>query len=221
MKRTLLLLLWLATAIPAHAAPPSRIIALGWIAAEQLLELGVKPLAVVDRDDYRRWVVRPALPAGVLDAGSRSEPNLELLVGLRPDLMVTDGTLDDLVPRLERIAPVLNLHPFSNRHDNASSARALYLQLAQGLGREAYARQRLLALDARLGQLRARLSTRFPQGVPPVCVIRVGSPTVVWLYGDNSMLLSLNGELLALIILPTAGHCGALTLRSHSGDEAA
>jgi ferric hydroxamate transport system substrate-binding protein len=187
MTRALLWLLWLSVVVPAHAASTPRIVALGWVAAEQLLELGIAPLAVADRDDYRRWVVRPALPASVLDAGSRSEPNLELLLGLRPDLIVTDGTLDDLLPRLERIAPVLNLHPFSSRHDNAASARALYLQLARRLDREAFARQRLLALDARLAQLRRQIAVRFPHGVPPVCLIRVGSPTVVWLYGDNSM----------------------------------
>jgi iron complex transport system substrate-binding protein len=48
----------LAPAMPAA----KRIVALNWEAAENLLELGITPLAVADADDYRRWVAQPCCP---------------------------------------------------------------------------------------------------------------------------------------------------------------
>src|SRR5690606_22500578 len=86
-------------------APPRRIVALTWEAAEQVLELGITPLAVADADDYREWVVRPELPASVLSAGTRLEPNLELLVELKPDLILISPVLADMQAQLARIAP--------------------------------------------------------------------------------------------------------------------
>ncbi|TDR82855.1 iron-siderophore ABC transporter substrate-binding protein [Paludibacterium purpuratum] len=186
MKRLLCLLCLVLPWLAAHAAP-TRVVALSWDGAEQLLALGITPLAVAERADYRRWVARPPLPPGVLDAGSRAEPNLERLAELKPDLILTDAALAGLRPRLERIAPTRVLLAFSSQHDNAATARALYLQLAREFGREADAHRRLQALDQRLAQLRRQLRQRYPQGAPAVCVIRVGSPTVVWLYGNNSM----------------------------------
>lgn len=186
MKRWLLAGLWGLMAL-ATSATPTRIVALSWDGAEQLLELGVTPLAVAERGEYQRWVGRPRLPPGVLDAGSRSEPSLERLAELKPDLILGDAGLTGIEARLARIAPTRLMRPFSTGHDNAAAARVLYLQLARDLGRDAYAKARLAALDARLAQLRAEMRRRYPRGAPAVCVIRVGSPTVIWLYGNNSM----------------------------------
>lgn len=186
MKRMLTCLcLW--SLAGALQAAPVRIVALSWFAAENLQALGVIPLAVADLADYRRWVVRPALPASVLDAGSRSEPNLELLARLKPDLIVSDATLADLTPRLARLAPVLVQSPFASGQAPEASARTQLLQLARRLQREPEARARLAALDARLAMLRAQVAARYPHGAPAVCVVRMGSPTVVWLYGRHSM----------------------------------
>ncbi|WP_215781764.1 ABC transporter substrate-binding protein [Paludibacterium sp. B53371] len=171
----------------AAQAVPQRIVALSWDAAEQVLALGVTPLAVADRADYQRWVARPALPPSVQDAGSRLEPNLELLARLKPDLILIDGALADLQPRLAHLGPVLSLQAFSVDHDNAAMARQIYLQLATVLGRTAYAQQQLRRQQTQLAQWRVRLAARYPAGAPAVCVIRVGSPSAVWLYGRNSM----------------------------------
>jgi len=78
VKRCLLgfLLLWLT---PAWASAEPRVAALSWEATEHLLMLDVTPFTVADAGDYRAWVVRPTLPAGVPSSGSRLEPNLELL----------------------------------------------------------------------------------------------------------------------------------------------
>ncbi len=170
-----------------QAAPPSRVVALSWDAAEQLLELGVTPLAVADKDEYAQWVVHPTLPPQVRNAGSRLEPNLELLLQLKPDLLLIGPALAALEPQLRRIAPVMLLDAFRADQDNAQAAVRLFLQLAEWLGRVPQAQQRLAAIDQRFAQLRAQLQAHYPQGLPPVALIRFASPSIVYVYGDNSL----------------------------------
>src|SRR5690606_35731439 len=115
--------------------PPRRIIALTWKAAEQVLELGIMPLAVADADNYREWVVRPELPVSVPSAGTRLEPNLELLVELKPDLILISPVLADMQAQLARIAPVLQFDAYRHDHDNAAIARRTFLELGKLLDR--------------------------------------------------------------------------------------
>lgn len=191
------LLLWsgVATALSVRdssgvqhfARSPQRVVALSWEAAEQLLELGITPLAVADADDYRQWVVRPALPAATLSAGGRLEPNLELLASLKPDLIIISPSLLDMRPQLARIAPVLYFDAYRHDHDNAQVARDIYLQLAGLFGRSALAQQRLAAMEQGFARLRGRLRQHFGAQLPRVDVVRFASPAVVYLYGSNSM----------------------------------
>ena len=179
-----LLLLWLT---PLWAQDAPRVAALSWEAAEHLLMLDVTPLTVADAGDYRTWVVRPTLPDGVPSAGSRLEPNLELLAELQPQLIVIAPQLEDIRPLLERIAPVQLYPGFGQQHDNQQAQREAFLDLARALGREALARRRLQAMDAELVQLRERLQVHFAGQLPAVTVIRFSSPTAAFINGPNSM----------------------------------
>ncbi len=186
MRRWLLgvLLLWLA---PVWADTAPRVAALSWEATEHLLMLDVTPLTVADAGDYRTWVVRPTLPAGVPSAGSRLEPNLELLAELQPELIVIPPLLKDIRPLLERIAPVQVYQGFSQQHDNLQAQREAFLDLARALGREALAEQRLQAMDAELARWRERLQAHYDGALPAVTVIRLSSPTAAFINGPNSM----------------------------------
>lgn len=172
---------------PRIATPPSRVVVLTWESTEQLLELGITPIAVADRDDYRTWVGRPAIPSGVINVGSRSEPNLGLLAELKPDLIVMGPQHQGLQPALSRIAPTLSIEAYSASHHNPTVAREIFLQLARVFQREAYARQRLQQLDEQFSAWRAAINGHFQGHPPAVCLIRFNSPTVFNIYGDNSM----------------------------------
>jgi ferric hydroxamate transport system substrate-binding protein len=178
-----------STAVPAANTPPraSRVVALSWEATEHLLELGITPLAAADAGDYRTWYVNPPLPAQVPNLGSRTEPNLELLVRLRPDLLIISPLLEDMRERLGRIAPVVLHDSFSETRDNLQLQREGFLALARQLGREVQAQARLALMDQRIADMRARLAARFGTRLPPVAVVRFSSPTVVFFNGPNSM----------------------------------
>lgn len=169
------------------SADEARVVALSWESAEHLLKLDVTPLGVADAGDYRAWVVRPNLPEAVLDVGSRTEPNLELLAGLRPGLIVIPPMLEDMRKTLERIAPVLSYRSFTRDADNYALQRDSYLALARHLGREALAHERLAEMEAHIEALRQQLFAHFSGRPPKVTVIRFSSPTVVYINGQNSM----------------------------------
>lgn len=90
---------------------PSRVAALNWDIAEQVLALGVTPIAMPDIGEYRQWVMKPEVPDSVMDIGSRVEPNLQRLASLKPDVIIIASPQLDLMPRLQQIAPVLFFKP--------------------------------------------------------------------------------------------------------------
>lgn len=56
---------------------PKRVAAMNWDIAEQVLSLGVTPVAMPNIAGYRAWVKQPDVPQGVEDITRRAEPNLE------------------------------------------------------------------------------------------------------------------------------------------------
>ncbi|MGX0876476.1 ABC-type Fe3+-hydroxamate transport system substrate-binding protein [Roseovarius sp. MBR-154] len=185
----LFLMLPLGTA-RAEDAPPERIAALSWSLAELLIELDIRPVGVADVAGYRQWAVRPALPEGIPDLGLRQEPNVERLAALAPDLILASDQQADLVPVLERVAPVRLIRGFDAAQDNALASRAAYLDLARLTGREALAHERLAALDARIAAAGARVRDHFGGAVPPVLPVRLLTPESLRLHGANSMALA-------------------------------
>lgn len=170
-----------------RAGEPPRIAALSWEPIEHLLMLGVTPVAVADSADYRAWVVRPPLPDSVVDVGTRTEPNLELLTQLDLDLIIITPLLEDMRDKLERIAPVVTYGDFTQARDNYQMQRGNYLALAERIGRLDQARESLAVMDDRLDKLRERLHAHFGQRLPDVTVVRFSTPTAVLVYGPNSM----------------------------------
>src|SRR5690606_24620396 len=127
--------------------PPERVIPLEWSLIEQVIVLGITPVAVADPEAYRTWVGAPVLQAEVADAGLRQEPNLERIAELDPDVILVADDQITMVPTLERIAPVLHFDTFSATHDNAEAARDTFLELARLFDREALAVEKLAERD--------------------------------------------------------------------------
>lgn len=188
MKRcTMLLCLPLFCWLPMAEPAEPRIAALSWEPAEHLLQLGITPLTVADAADYRDWVVHPTLPAEVLNAGSRTEPNLERLAQLHPELILITPLLEDMRQPLERIAPVLSYGDFTQQQDNLQLQRGNYLDLAARLQRSDLAHERLQQMEQRIDELRQHLLEHFGGELPKVTLIRFASATQVYIFGPNSL----------------------------------
>lgn len=174
----------------AQDAPPDRIAVLSWALAELVLELDIRPVGVADVAGYRQWVAQPPLPDGIADLGLRQEPNVERLAELAPDLILASDRQADLLPMLERIAPVRMIEGFDVAQDNARASRDAYLDLARLTGRESLAKARLARLDARIAAAGARVRDHFGGKVPAILPIRLQTPETLRLHGANSMALA-------------------------------
>ncbi|WP_135383760.1 iron-siderophore ABC transporter substrate-binding protein [Vibrio tasmaniensis] len=168
-------------------AQPVRVAALNWDIAEQVIELGVTPVAVPDIAGYTDWVVQPAIPEGVADIGTRTEPNFSALKKLNPDVILIASPQKDLQERLSEIAPVLYYQTYSDQHSNAAAAIENFKKIGQLLGKEEQANQKLAVMDKRIAVLKAELDKAYPGDKPKVTSFRFASTTSVFIYGDNSI----------------------------------
>ncbi|MGN2614541.1 ABC transporter substrate-binding protein [Aliivibrio fischeri] len=165
---------------------PKRVVALNWDIAEQVLELGVTPVAVTDIDGYKEWVVQPDIPSDVQDVGMRAEPNFEKITAVNPDVILVASPQADLIPQLEKIAPVLYFHTYSENHDNSLMAVNNFKAIAVVLGKEAEAQKKLVEMDVEIAQLKQQLAEAYGPKMPKVALFRFANMTSVYLYGDNS-----------------------------------
>lgn len=164
---------------------PKRVVVLNWDLLEQVIALGVTPVGAPELESYRLWVVNPEAPAGISDIGSRSEPNLELIANLKPDVILAASPQQDLLPILKQIAPVVYLPNFTENEDAAESAIAHFKTIGKLLDREQQAEQKLAHIEQRFTELREKLAQHYAPNSDLV-VMRFSTLNSVFLYSDNS-----------------------------------
>uniref|UniRef100_UPI0031016C62 ABC transporter substrate-binding protein n=1 Tax=Neorhizobium sp. EC2-8 TaxID=3129230 RepID=UPI0031016C62 len=151
------------------AVAGQRIVSLDYGLSSTLLSLGLPPVGISDLADWGRWVVEPAMPQSVVDIGSSYEVDFELLMQLKPDLILTTPYLDELLPKLLPVAKVLRLEIFTpDTGPILPAAMEATRKLAAELGRDTEAEQFLARSDAFFEECRRRLAGRT---VPPVVLV--------------------------------------------------
>lgn len=165
-----------------------RIVSLSWAGAQILVSLGIMPIGIAERADYPLSGALPAMPAGVIELGMHSEPNLELLQRIKPDLIVIDANQSGLDANLSSIAPTLTLDIYNARRGKPfARAVAETQRVGRVLGREAAARTHLAEVDAQLAACAATVSTLG--AVPPLLIVDLyDDGRHLYLYGPNSMM---------------------------------
>lgn len=143
-------------------APATRVVALEWTYAEDLLALGMQPVGVADVGGFRTWVATdPTLDDGVADVGTRQEPSLEAILALEPDLILAvDFRHRPILDQLEAIAPTLlfNPYPAEGEGSQLDEMRQTLATIATAVGKPDAAEQVLDALDAHLASWKERLA---------------------------------------------------------------
>lgn len=129
---------------------PQKVVALDWALTETVLSLGVELEGVADAKGYQQWVVEPALDAGVIDVGSRREPNLELLTELKPDVILISAHMAAAYNQLNSIAPVLVFSIYSEKKQPLESAKSVTLSLGKLFNKEKQAEQVIALTNQRL-----------------------------------------------------------------------
>lgn len=141
-------------------APATRVVALEWTYAEDLLALGVQPVGVADTEGYAAWVpVEPGLDDSVTDVGTRQEPSLEAIAALEPDLIIgVSFRHEPILDALSQIAPTLLFNPYPEAGDQLEEMKTTFRQIARAVDREAQADAVLEDLEARFEAAEAQLA---------------------------------------------------------------
>ena len=166
---------------------PVRAVVLDWDLLEQVIELGIMPVGAPEISSYQHWVIQPAIDSSVLDVGTRSEPNLEIIAELNPDVIIISATQIDLMPALEKIAPVLYYSNFAKQDKHAQLAIKHFKQLAQVFAKSTLAVQKLQGMNTELSRLKAQLATALHSDKAAVLLMRLASQTSSFVYAENSI----------------------------------
>lgn len=108
---------------------PQRVVALEYSYVDALAQIGVSPVGVADDKDPTRLLqsVRDKVQPWE-SVGMRSQPSLEAIAALKPDLIIADDNRHSAVyEELKKIAPTV---VFNSRHENYAEN----LQTAQKIG---------------------------------------------------------------------------------------
>ena len=168
----------------AIAAEPRRIVSLDFGLAETLLEIGVVPVGLTAADDWNDWVAEPRLPTSVVNLGGTFEPNVELLLELKPDLILLTPYLANLSDKLRRIAPVLSLPLYDEAGEPLKRATEAARHLGRITGSSAAAESLITRIDATFARVRERLR---PVSTMPVCIVQFMDARHVRVFGAKSM----------------------------------
>ncbi|WSG77969.1 iron-siderophore ABC transporter substrate-binding protein (plasmid) [Rhizobium beringeri] len=162
-----------------------RIVSLDYGLASTLLSLGLPPVGISDLADWDRWVVEPPMPKSVVDIGSSFEVNFEILVTLKPDVILTTPYLDELLPKLQSVAKVVRLEVFTPGIGSIlPAAIAATRKLAGELGRQNEAEQFLARADAFFERCRSRLAGK---NLPPVALVNFMDARHVRIYSSPGL----------------------------------
>jgi ABC-type Fe3+-hydroxamate transport system substrate-binding protein len=179
-------------------APAERVVTLEWDATENALALGVTPVGAGDTEIYREWVAAgAAIPEETESIGGRTEPSLEKIAAVRPDLIIAgrDGATKNR-RKLEQIAPVVVfggfVPPDEQTAPDAEWRRMTdqFTKTAKLLGREERAREVLADVERQIGEAKARIQADGRSGdtIALAQGFTDGKPTAR-LFDDGAMLI--------------------------------
>ncbi|MFH5187385.1 ABC transporter substrate-binding protein [Paenibacillus sp. TAB 01] len=174
-----------------------RVIALDWSFVEHLLAVGVQPVGIADIKGYKTWVnIPPQLDASVVDVGMRTEPSLEAIAALKPDLIVApDFRIKSSYEALSKIAPTVafNPYPAEGAGNQYEEMEKTFKTVADLVGKKAEADQVLSDVQKSFDDAKAKLKAKGKEGAA-IAVTQAYSQqnaAVLRMFTDNSMLIQI------------------------------
>ncbi|WP_217997671.1 ABC transporter substrate-binding protein [Gordonia soli] len=139
--------------------PAARVASTEWQQTEDLLTLCLTPVAVADTKGYAAYDTAEKLPHGVTDVGTRSEPDLDALAGVAPDLVIVEATAadDPRVTGLEKRGVKVLATKGADATDPVAHMRSLFTLIAEVTGRTDRADQVLTELDSHVDEARSKV----------------------------------------------------------------
>lgn len=175
-------------------SPPKKIAVINWTLSEQIIELGVTPIAIADLAGFKKTAPQTQTPNNIIDLGSRFSPNLKKLRELSPELIIIGYSQRDLLRPLSNIAPVMYFNNFSRRYVNVKKADERFLVLAKLFGKIDFAKNKLGVRDKRIDEIRSTIKKQFNENLPQLTIVSIKND-VAWLFLNNSIPYSVANQL--------------------------
>ncbi|MDM9382403.1 iron-siderophore ABC transporter substrate-binding protein [Chlorogloeopsis sp. ULAP01] len=171
------------TCVPHH---PQRIIVLDTNPLDGVLALGIKPIAA---PDFSELSLPEEMTQGIISIGNNSQPNLEEIARLNPDLIIGLEYSSGIYKQLTQIAPTI-LAP-GNEKEWKEDLRLYALALNKTQEAEAI----LQAYNARIKEFRQRMHHCLKtKTVSLVSTIRYGAGKPAHIYLSNSFMGAIIAE---------------------------
>lgn len=158
---------------------PERLVTLWMHTLANSLALGVRPIASTYVNGFPMAEYLQGKVDGIESVGGVSDPNLEKILLLKPDLIITTSRLKAVYDHLTHIAPTAVLKLSSP----PSSWKQQLSDVAQILGREEAEKQLMAAYWQRIEKLKQALGEQRHQMV--ISVANTSAEYGIWAYGEN------------------------------------
>jgi iron complex transport system substrate-binding protein len=188
-RRECLVNLFLASQIaPAWAqaskSSSPRVAILDWGLTTSVISLGIVPAGIAEIELYHRWADDFPIPAGVQDVGLRTEPNLEVLAALKPDVILTTPFSESVRPMLERIAPTRSYATYTPAGQPLNRSMQVLREIAAVLKAEKQAEDVIVRAEETFASLRRGLESK---SVPPLLLAGFMDSRHTRIYGQESL----------------------------------
>lgn len=177
--------------------PAERVVTTEWNVTEALITLGVTPVGVADVKGYRAYDTAAKLTGDVKDIGTRGEPSVGTVAGLKPDLVAATTDLpDSAIRQLSKIAPVVVVRSADASRQIAQMTDNTRL-LAQATGKEEKAKTEVTALRKTLTAGRKKLAAAGLEGEKVAFAdgSKQGNQVAIRPYAKGALFADLNTEL--------------------------
>jgi iron complex transport system substrate-binding protein len=162
-----------------------------------LVSLGVMPVGVADIKGYGTWVTAARLDPSVKDVGTRSEPSVDSVVALQPDLVVMEAERGStLVTQLEKYVPVL-VTKGSDAADNLGRMRKDLTMIATAVGKTGEAEKLLADFDAAVADGKKKIANAGASGQQFAIADgwKEGSTVSIRMFGQGALVSQLGIQL--------------------------
>lgn len=147
-----------------HGSTGRKIVCLDWQGAETALSLGVVPLALTGKEEFRRVCAIPRSAEAMIDLGPGWAPNAELLQSLRPELLI----FPQWPVRYENLRRVADVYVLRSQDRALGRVETLIRQLPEFAARIAApvpAEAVIASFAGAIGDARRMLGGRFERPV--------------------------------------------------------
>ncbi|WP_347032212.1 ABC transporter substrate-binding protein [Brevibacterium paucivorans] len=149
--------------------PAEKVVTLEWSVTEYAVALGVNPVGVADPKGYAEWDPAVPLQNDPKDVGIRTEPSVDAIAALEPDLILADVSSipDKQMATIEKIAPVA---VFNNATTDGLIDLLKENQKKVGTltGKDAEAKKLAEDYDATIEECKRKIADANKEGTPVV-----------------------------------------------------